>query len=351
MGNRRPVPTTVATVAKATKVKKPVKAAKAAKAPTTTVPFGTISAGSRTKALKGEDRKRTISEDEFKVVSSIVQPFTKELAETVYEMPQFSGERALRYSHVYHLAEEMEKGMFLWSDANIALVRCGWDNKLRRVNGKHTCGARMLMDGRTPKIKVTTYKVDTEEGFRRLYSKFDRNAPRTPSHIINIRLVDTPQFEGIASSVLRALAQGFRVWSGTSNPDDVANMLLYDCNSLAHKVRPLVVTILGSKPMGFAKRAPVYGAMFETFHKCSRDSEVFWTSVLSGLHYTSKNDPAKALRDWLMTTGSKASDTRQSADREYVYRACIIAFNQARAGGATTTRFQVHMNAKRPRAK
>jgi len=298
-------------------------------------------------------KRKVAQKDAFKPIKNEVVRFTSEFAQKVRDMPEFIGERRINENHVEKLAIEMEKGNFIWKNAEIALAQCSWDNTLRRVNGNHTCYARSLLEGKSPKIEVTTYRAHTEEDFRKLYSKFDRGYARGVGHVIDIMLIGTSEFQDVSKSTLTKLSQGYKSWTGVTDPDIVTNKLLYTHNHIAHKVVPYIEQILSHKSHNYLKRAPVFGAMFETFSKCDKDSRAFWDLVISGLGFTSRYDPPKMLREWLQSHCLKNSDgsrRSQVASSEDAYRACILAFNhhrtkkEVRAIKPTNTK-------KRPRAK
>jgi len=298
--------------------------------------------------------KRKLSKEGFTVLTSERIPFTQEKAAELEFMEEFIGERPLRDTHCIYLAEEMEKGTFLWHEASLAVAYCVWDNCYRRANGHHTCVAYGLFDKmRTlPEILLTVYKVRTEEEFRRLYSKFDRIAPRTRVHVGNIRLLNTPEFAGVTETTLKKVLQGFNSWQNNKVPiDESADRLLGVDNALAHKVIPSIKAVLGNKQSSFLNRAPVHGAMFVTYGKALQDSQDFWDAVISGLNFSSTHDPAKVLRDWIITYVIKKSTAANKAvvTHEMILRACILAFNKFRKGEKMHV-IKVSQTTRRPKA-
>ena len=280
----------------------------------------------------------------FKPAKQTKEGLTKDLAEWYLDLEGFAGERAVRPSWVGKLTKRMSGGTFLYEKASLDYAVCGWDGKERKLNGQHTCRARILVDGKLngerPRIDIFRWDIKTKDDYRALYANLDRGAPRTRAHITSISLIGTPEFGGYPKSSLSLLTQGFGFWKyGTrarSNvePEEVANDLRSNHADISNRVLPFITACLNNKPYRFMKRAPVIAALFETFSKKPRKSHQFWTKVQEGLNIRSTRDPAKILREWLGVTAIRAdsSTTSASATSEQMYNACVSCFNAHSAG-------------------
>jgi len=285
---------------------------------------------------------RRLPKSQLKPVSCKTVPFTTELAKRLVEMKEGIWERPLRDRWISKIVTEMENGTFLWDHSCLAIAYCKWDKQYRRINGHHMSYARLRFNGRSnSKVRLTTYHVDTEEDLRTLYSHLDRAPGRTRNHIMNCKLVGTPEYEGVSASVMGKLASGYAAWKNPSGGsrdgasiDDVTDNLLSADYQLALHVLPYVNKIVCNPSMKALKKSVVFGAMFETFNKAVRDSDRFWGQVTSGLGFTSANDPAKKLRDYIQThaLNKKHSTNAIVVQNIDMYKACILAFNAFREG-------------------
>ncbi len=296
---------------------------------------------------KHRENKRERPSSEFEVVHDRTVPFTEKVALHYLDLESFAGERASMDSHVAFLASEMEKGNFLMKDAGISIAVCEWDGKERKLNGQHSCWARLEMPLTwQPALRVTKYRVSSEDNYRTLYARFDRNKPRTAAHITNISLVGTPEFHNCSSSILKMVSQGFKFWKASDNgidtkdPEAVAVALRSErFNIVAHRVIPRLQAISGRSEFRFMKRAAVYAAMMESFSKFKTISDNYWEKVMYGLNFENAGDPGKICRDYLMshgmrTDGSNVQSQTQIATGADLFDTCVMCFNDFKAGKA-----------------
>lgn len=313
--------------------------AKKAKADKSTAP----ARASTAKVPKVQRKKAPV--EEWEPIKREKRKFTYKLAEKYIDLPEIGVERAVSDRHVEFLAREMSQGHFLWDQASIDMVECGWDGGLRKLNGQHTCWARIsLPESYEPTVQVNTWYVETENEWRELYSRFDRNWSRTAGHVIHVNMFDTAEFAGVSKSVLTKLASGYRMWrllddDFVDDPEVIANELRTPpMPPLARHVIRRIVAAASDKTTRVAfVRAPVIAAMLETFRRSVAKSEDFWDKSLEGVKFTSKNDPSKRLRDWLMAAtlsdrGGSSIGARRQVSRRDMWNMAVTLYNDHKAG-------------------
>jgi len=288
-------------------------------------------------------KRGVLKEATYSPVSKDDKPFTHKEANRALNMTPFVGDRPLNENRVLDYAALMESGDFQFENASIAVVYCEETKKWYRVNGKHTCTARLLLDGPVPKIRVVRYRVATMEDVRRLYTQFDPpEASRTSREQLDARTKGVDAFEGITNTVRAKLAAGLRMWYGRQcrnelkqssrliTMNETADLMLNEHYRLCMHVAPMIDRIIGLGPIAHSfNRSPVHGAMFATFNKVVGASNTFWEKVITGLGFESSVEPAKVLRDWLQTHTTTAGGNN-SISREDMYRGCLVAFNKLR---------------------
>lgn len=289
--------------------------------------------------------KQRMPTDNWAPNQSVRRRFTLELAEKYIDLEELGVERAVSDNHVEFLAKEMSQGNFLWNQASLDMVECAWDGKLRKLNGQHTCWARLSLPGEyQPLIKVNRWYVETPDEWRELYSRFDRNWSRTAQHVIQVNLFDTVEFAGVARSVLSKLSSGYRFWrmidkDFEDNPEAIARELRTPPTPVLarHVLERVMVALSDTAVRAAFARAPVIAAMLETFSKNVAKSADFWDRAISGVGFTSRHDPAKRLRDWLMTVtlsdkgGGRIGVRRQVSKRD-MWNNTITLYNDHKAG-------------------
>lgn len=278
----------------------------------------------------------------FQVISDKVIQFTKEKAFAYLELETFQGERPVNERHVQFLYNAWSAGRFMWD--HVILCACECNGKRYRINGQHTCWMRVNCDdtvfakkGVGPKVREVVYQVEDEAQLRTLYSTFDQNKSRTPSHVFKALLSGTPQTQDLWPSTLSVLSAGLRHWLFESNwdkqmvtPNDLAALV-----SEKHEHLFKIVGLFFQKHYdGFmpVRRSSVIAALFCTFDSSSAKAPEFWEPVFDGLNLTEKTDPRYALRKFLETHSQsiRSKDTRVS--QEETFRVCISAWNKWRLG-------------------
>lgn len=279
--------------------------------------------------------------DGLKLRSRRTVELTIEQAAAVLELPEFVGERAFVNNHAVFLARQMEAGTFRWEQVNLATCFC--DGREYRMNGHHTCWARVeaqLPKGTRTPVGWLRYEAASDQDMRQLYATFDRGKPRTMQDVVVSYIDGRAEFEGYDRLTMRQLAQGLAFWLWEDSHtrklhsgDERAYLMLKDRHKVTMEVGGFI-RAAGRKDYKHLSRMPVYAAMFATYNKAPQVAKEFWVVVRDGVGVTDKQDPRHVLRNYLMTTClsvDKSSD-QKSISGETMYRACVYCWNLYRAG-------------------
>lgn len=279
---------------------------------------------------------------EYKIATDEQINLTKTEAFRFLEMQTFDGERKVRDLHVQYLMDEWNGGRFLWHHVMLGIAVL--DGVNYRINGQHTCWMRVNIPQASEPVKATvrciTYKVQSSEQLRSLYSVFDRNAPRNASHIAKVMLGDTPAGRSIPRGYIGQLVGGFRLFfsereDNRMSIDEMVGMISKNYEALFSVVGQYYTTHYSDHE--FIRRQAVIAAMFSTFSKAVQKSEEFWSPVFNGIALTTKTDARYQLRNYLLTHGhsTKRGDL-EKVSKEDAYRTCVNAWNKYRAGEAVS---------------
>lgn len=276
---------------------------------------------------------------EYKIISDTMGNLTKAKAYEFLELKTFTGERAVRENHVQFLFDEQTSGRFLWHHVLIASAVLGQEEF--RINGQHTCWMRVNVPEKDEPVKAEVrfikYRVDSSDHLRKLYSAFDRNAPRTVGHVSNVMLIDTTAGRELPRSTITQMVAGFRIFfaedwrTANANPNELASII---SNSYAE-----VFNVAGHflaqhrDEHSFIRRASVAAAMLATFEKAVKPSGDFWEPVFTGLGLNEAQDARYQLRNYLMTHGNTAGNRDMiKVSAEDMFRVCVQMWNRWRKG-------------------
>lgn len=268
---------------------------------------------------------------------------TKEYATEILELADFPGERPLRQRHVDRMLDAMRRGTFRWEWVSLITCRCKESvgdkpaGTLFRMNGQHTCWARIDLDSRArAPVKMLRYTAQTEQDVRQLYASIDRGAARTKAHVIGSYLIDTDEFTGIKKKTLSVVAAGMARWLWESKDqrmrydgDDIAFLMLTEHLVVCQTVCKFM-NILRENDHRHLFRAPVAAAMLAMFSKVPTKAAEFWQTVADGTGFERQDDARLRLRNYLMTTGvdvGRGSKMDHTVDQETMYRACLTCWN------------------------
>lgn len=285
------------------------------------------------------------------LISNTAFDLTIPAAERVLTYKTFKAERDVNENHIQELYDEMVSGRFRSEHVNLATAEL--DGEIYRVNGQHTCWARTFMPANYSCIvRKLDYRVPDMEQLRKLYSVFDPSyASRTVGHLTRVLLVDTPETEGIWTSMIPRMAAAYRFWKYES--EDARRRMGH--NEIANEVKKnsaifQKVAIFAQayyNEVWFGRRMAVLAALFECIDKRPSLIDGFWKPVADGLGLMEKNDPRYALRNWLMSRslnigeGGRREKEKVTSPEE-MYRVCISAWNTWRANGKVTVLRPTH---------
>ncbi len=281
-----------------------------------------------------------------KVISDKKINFSKKKAYEYLELDTFQGERQVNENHVQALYNAWVAGRFMFDHVIIALCEC--EGKRYRINGQHCSWMRVnlpddffVKKGEEPQVREMIYGASDQSQMRTLYSAFDQNKVRTPSHVFRALLAGTKQAEDLWPSSLNMLSAGLKHWlfehrdRWMVNANDIAGLVAEKHEQL-FRIVGLYIQQHYSEQV-WLRRSGVVAALFATFDKAGGKAPEFWDSTITGLGLTDKADPRHVLHEYLGThTQSQATMTsrkmRNLTNAEDTYRICILAFNKWRKG-------------------
>lgn len=300
--------------------------------------------------------------------------FNRKRAEELLKLPEFivnesEVDRALRDAHVTYLLSAMKRGTFHPEWVQIITCVCDEKNGTHskgteyRMNGQHTAWARVYMDEDWDcPVRWMIYRAKTTADMRRLYASIDRAAPRTFGNVLNSYLAGTDQFQGASQDTVKRIATGYTFWkagdykgsnaSSKIDADDLAFRIQTENVDLTKIVTAYILSLKGSEQRLLFRRAPVIGALYETFSVLKIHAADFWDSVRDGTGMESRSDPRLRLRSLLTSTAieQRPGSRRRVTTPEEMYRCCIHAWNAWRRG-ATLASLCAPTDCKRPKAK
>lgn len=294
----------------------------------------------------------------LRLVSRKTEELDHDLATQILEMIEFSPDRPLDNNHVLKLLTAMKRDTFLPEQVQIIVCTCA--GKQYRMNGQHTCWARLEMDAkyRCP-IQLLRYSAKTENDMRRLYASIDRHKGRTTGNVVCSYLFETPEWKGYSKKTLTKLAEALSFWlwdtdhqRSLHDGDERAYLLMTDHYALGQKVAKFVEESRGVNA-SHVRRRPTVAAMLATFQKDYKQAVDFWTAVRDGTGFGNKHDPKLVLRNALtqcsINIGRGATDDKKSVSSEEIYRWCIYAWNAHRRGDVVK-QLKAPLSSDRPKA-
>lgn len=298
------------------------------------------------------------------------QRVTKKLATTYAEMDPAPHDRPLSERRLQVYTRQFKDGLFrpcTWASAI-----CKETGGVYRVNGKHTSTLLSGLD-QLPEYYVTIeeYECDTLEDVAKLYATFDSNLQSRTARDIYLSFAATvTELNDLPANVIVLAVTGMSVSKGKTylnpagttttrgQPADRAEVLLDHPEFVLwlHSV----LSAGPDNPRGrdgrsqskHMQRAPVVGAMFDSWNKAKTAATEFWSAVRdeSG---DSPQKPDRKLARYLLTAGvdmgaGVRSRLRTVTPRE-MYVKCLHAWNAWRKG--ETTNLNYYADKEVPTAK
>jgi|10_taG_2_1085330.scaffolds.fasta_scaffold00245_30 hypothetical protein len=287
---------------------------------------------------------------EFKRSKSII--LTSAAAEkhlSHQEVPEV--ERHLRESHVYRLMEQMVNRNFRAEEVALGTARVQGDTVVYRVNGQHTCWARLELGSAARfdiPVRLNHYEVADMDALRRLYASLDRGGARTEGNIIRANLGGREEWAGFSARMISSLKSGLKVllWDKTGeaakhSADELSQLMIGEHKGLCL----LVGNFLKASARKEARhmwKAGVIAAMMATYSKRPRIATDFWPAVRDGFAEDAKGKTDARLRlhrELLQAAvGTKGPvGDRKVVTNEELYRGCIRAWRNWRTGKTMKT--------------
>jgi hypothetical protein len=274
---------------------------------------------------------------------------TKKLATEWAEMPSIPHDRPLneRRKEVYAQAySDGQLRSLAW-----AKCLCDEDDTTYRVNGRHTSTMLATYPGELINqlfVMVESYRCDRLEDLPRLYATFDSKIQsRTVNDINRTFAASNPEISHIPGNTINVLVSGlsYALWQDNAyarQPFERASLLMENVEfaewfyGMIHTVKPVIL-----------HRAPVVGAMYNTWMKSKKDADRFWNAVQDATSPT-PDYPDRKLNYWLTvntmtlrkTTRVPSSMNHKASPRE-VYARCIHAWNASRRGDNPVIRYVI----------
>jgi hypothetical protein len=315
--------------------------------------------------------------ESLSLVSNRTVELSTDFATRILQLNEFvvndsAVDRNLRDNHVEYLVSCMQRGLFRpeW----VSVITCECEEAIDpnppfseyRMNGQHCAWARIEYARLTGNseyrcaVRHMKYKAKTIADMRVLYTSIDRGAPRTAGNVINAHLAGTPGFVGVPKRMITLLASGLAHWlevpgSGILlDPDTKAVYMQQKYRDLTLAVKEWMMDKVRTDKtvLPIFQRAPVAGALFDTFNKLPSRAHEFWDVVATGIGVAQVSDPRYRLRERLRTSSLRAKgfNRREKSDAEDMYSWCINAWNNWRAGKEVTALKGAHAGV-RPKAK
>lgn len=278
----------------------------------------------------------------FSMRSKKYVPLTRAFADWYLALPKLDGERGISEDHALFLAMKMQDGLFLEERTQIATV---WvRGKQYKLNGGHTCTARLAVDDtkptwRDPRIMVCDYDCKTLVDASALYAQIDPAiASRNYAHLSRVKWANTGILENNSKRMLTQIASAMAFEAGGWTQAGQRNFKWdkrYDLPCKDRSTLASMIALMGNGERMKSKhlhREPVSCAILRTLRCCETDASAFWGKVRDG-EMLSDSQPEKVLRDWLLSIyakGGMGERGGRKASFHEIYSRCITAWNAYR---------------------
>lgn len=283
------------------------------------------------------------------VIEKKTVALTEELASSYLLYKDIEHERKYSEEHAAKLATKMRARAFQWENVVIASAIIG--NKEFKLNGQHTCGARLLCGGAipNPQVRWNRYRVENQHEAAQIYRAYDNPiANRTWQHLFRVTCANNGMTKLASMKVLALAAAALAFERGGMTAFGRCKLKGEDRISLPIEDKDMVRMLddlMGSGEVAFAfvRREAVACAMLATIRKDSDAAVRFWQAIRDGENL-SRFDARLVLRNWLMRTsaangrGGTVGDRRKASFVE-MYTRCIHGWNAWRDNRTTALKF------------
>ena len=245
---------------------------------------------------------------------------TKKLSQEYLALLQHRDEREVRQWRIRRLVDFMNSGQFKGAIIEVCEMP---DGSIWKVNGQHTCLARLQVD-RDHSVVYKIWQVDSERQYRALYNNTDNDKPRTTREQAVMGLGE--RFQNWGRTVRYKIIEGFRLWTNSTESVQTLSERVQDHHrSLVRKVATFIAELERAKvtyrPL---RRAPVTAAAMEILEK--HPGTDFLSRVIhrDWLFKRSHDDPIKKL--WDLLECSKLRPNRAQRGFKHITR--IQTFNR-----------------------
>jgi hypothetical protein len=271
----------------------------------------------------------------FRFLSSETLPLTRELAESICNMPGSPTERERNPNRVHFLRKKVKEGLtipFHWAVVTL-------DGVDYRVNGQTSSYALCTSNGSFPQngvVHLDRYAADDVNGVVMLFRQFDpRQSARQPLDISGAYQNIHPDLTTVPKPVGKMAAESVtwyrRNVKGLDEPggDDRYNLF----NEVG--LHPFVLWLselfpVPKIPVEFRSH-PIVAAMFATHGADAVEATEFWKDVVKGGKEYEDQHPSTVLFDWL----KRVHDGEYSVKQKQLYQGCVYAWNAFRDGKTT----------------
>jgi len=260
----------------------------------------------------------------------------REFAAKYLSFKEFDGERQINMRHVDYLLTQMRDGRFNWSNVNVATAE--FLGETYKINSQHTQQAALALEGDWKvQVRHLHYRCRTLQELKTLYSTFDRNRPRTNSHLSHVELAGTPIAQVVSKRMLNLLGGGYCTYLNTEMEANQRAATIQQFHDLSARIGAWDAN-RSVQAFRFVKRQAIVAAILATFARntdpvSDAAADEFWSNVAEGT-MLQPGSAQYSLNRYLEThflnvqaTGKKKTAPHLVVSTEDMFRVCLRAWN------------------------
>jgi hypothetical protein len=217
-------------------------------------------------------------------------PLTRQVAEHHRDLPQIPGDRPLKSSHVKHLHNCHESGLFYSPTWSVVL----YQGQHLRIDGKHSSNMLCSLNGHFPSnlhVTIRHFLAETEEDLAILFAQFDNQvSTRTRAERARVHLKLHQELSAIAPTSVTKATSGIAY---ALSDDGTQKFSREDQEQLIHSQKEFILwanQFVGTRRMS---RPGAVAAMFMTWMRDNGAANEFWMLVRDQSHEDPKNASRK----------------------------------------------------------